>query len=725
MIVPGTILQQRYQILRPIGQGGMGAVYEATDTRLGNVVALKQTLVPGGEFSKAFEREARLLASLRHPALPKVTDHFVDEGGQYLVMEYIPGDDFGTLLDQRQSPFPVGDMLHWADQLLRVLEYLHTRNPPVLHRDIKPQNLKLTTEGEIVLLDFGLAKGQVTPNTQASHAGSVFGYTPHYAPIEQIHNSGTDPRSDLYALAATLHHLLTGVKPADALSRATAVLRRQPDPLGAPTDLNPRVTPQVSAVLMQALALSLDERPPSAAAMREALAEARRAAPTPLPWTALTAIPSTPPHSPLNLPPEHSQVAPRPNAPPADRRSPSEPSRPGSRRASTTTRLVKLEEPGARWLAALRSSHLLWPGVVAVALLLVMTIALAARSGQNNPAQRPTTAPTTVLVSGAATVPATALPRPTTPPPTDTPPPTSTTPPTATAASLTPESAFVGISPLVITVRGTHLDRVGTFRLVASGGPEFTPEVQSTAPDQVILVVAQPPTPVVGDVTFVLHLDDTPQPVAIVLRDYLERRTIRGVLPEYRYTGRITEDQSGPAAAMLAEPNAASAAAALVRNGDEVDVLRSDMEGWYQVRLTIRSQQTETQVVGWMERWLVDNQGAPQIPVFAGRLGQTPTDRAVQCGTQFKSSVYGSVELPNGAGIGGALVRVTSADGRNRFAQRTGRGGTFNIGGLGCTTWIVELLEVPGVSGFQANAVRVRNLNGGQYTAAEVRFRQQ
>ena len=182
-------------------------------------------------------------------------DHFADASGQYLVMEFIPGPDLAALLEDRGAPFGVREVLGWAEQLLRVLEYLHTRQPPVLHRDIKPQNLKISGEGVAVLLDFGLARGDPSLQSQVSVTGSVFGYTAHYAPLEQIHNSGTDARSDLYALAATLHHLLTGATPADAISRATAVLRRQPDPLRPPTAINPRVPPAVSRVLMGALAL--------------------------------------------------------------------------------------------------------------------------------------------------------------------------------------------------------------------------------------------------------------------------------------------------------------------------------------------------------------------------------------------------------------------------------------------------------------------------------------
>jgi serine/threonine protein kinase len=277
MIAPNTLLQNRYLVLKQIGQGGMGAVYIATDQRFGSTVALKETFFTEESMRKAFEREARLLNHLRHPALPRVSDHFMEEEGQFLVMEYIAGDDLAEKLQERGGAFPPSEVLNWADQLLDALDYLHTQDPSVIHRDIKPQNLKLTPRNAIVLLDFGLAKG--TPAVQMSKmtaTGSVFGYSRNYAPLEQIQGSGTDPRSDLYSLAATLYHLITGHTPPDAVTRATAVLNGQPDPLRPANEVHAQVMPAVAQVLSNAMALNASQRPQTATAMREALREAAR-----------------------------------------------------------------------------------------------------------------------------------------------------------------------------------------------------------------------------------------------------------------------------------------------------------------------------------------------------------------------------------------------------------------------------------------------------------------
>lgn len=279
MFAPNKLLQGRYRIVRILGSGGMGTVYEAADERFGNRVALKQALLLDPELAGAFEREARLLRTLRHPALPGVIDYFAEERWWFLVMDYVAGEDFSTLALRANGPLPVASVLAWGDQLLDVLGFLHDHTPPIVHRDVKPQNLKLTPEGRIVLLDFGLAKGAVGDMATTSANKSVFGYTPQFAPLEQIRGSGTDPRSDLYAAAATLWSLLTGQAPPDALSRASAIVTGQDDPMRPAHELNPAVPERVSAALHWALAQAPAERPVSAAVLRQRLRDAATAAP--------------------------------------------------------------------------------------------------------------------------------------------------------------------------------------------------------------------------------------------------------------------------------------------------------------------------------------------------------------------------------------------------------------------------------------------------------------
>jgi len=320
MLAPNTLLQNRYLIVQAIGQGGMGAVYQAKDQRLHSIVALKETLFGDERMRRAFEHEAELLANLHHPALPNVTDHFTEENGQFLVMQFIGGDDLSAMLQRRGAAFPPAQVQGWGDQLLDVLDYLHTQQPPIIHRDIKPQNIKLTPRGQIILLDFGLAKGTPLQISRPSSNSSIYGYTPSYAPLEQIQGTGTDPRSDLYALAATLHHLMTGVAPPEALTRATSVLGGQPDPLRPAHETNPQVPAAVAAVLYNAMAQNPQQRPPTAAAMRDALRDAMQSAGGSLPATVIQRQPTWTKHEqntllrpgPLSLPPSQPSPSSQP-----------------------------------------------------------------------------------------------------------------------------------------------------------------------------------------------------------------------------------------------------------------------------------------------------------------------------------------------------------------------------------------------------------------------------
>lgn len=269
---PNDVLQGRYLIVRLISRGGMGAVYEAVDQRLGHTVAIKHIMVSNQEIRKHFEQEARILATLQHPVIPVVSDHFSEHDEDFLVMQYIPGEDLGEVLARDKEAFAPADVLRWADQLLDALDYLHTHRPPIIHRDIKPRNLKLNPRSDIMLLDFGMAKSlQALYRSDSTSGRNVRFFTPEYAPLEQIQGTDDDPRSDLYALAATLYHLLTGSPPPDTLTRVAALLSEQSDPLRPANELNPQIPPAVAVILHQAMSPSLDQRFRSAASMRAAL----------------------------------------------------------------------------------------------------------------------------------------------------------------------------------------------------------------------------------------------------------------------------------------------------------------------------------------------------------------------------------------------------------------------------------------------------------------------
>lgn len=278
MLSPGTLIDQRYEILEPIGRGGMGAVYKARDTRLSSTVAIKRMLVdPTPSQVEAFRREAQLLANLHHPALPQVSNFFRDQHGYFLVMKFIEGQDIAALLARGAPAADVEQVFTWAATLLDVLIFLHQQRPPVIHRDIKPQNVKLAANGQLYLLDFGLAKGRAEHHTPEPGSDSLFGYTPQYSPIEQIQGAGTDERSDLFSLAATLYHMFSGTPPPNANARMLSFIDRQPDPLRPLTELNSAVPPLLDVVIRRSLALRASDRFASAREMRGQLEAARPA----------------------------------------------------------------------------------------------------------------------------------------------------------------------------------------------------------------------------------------------------------------------------------------------------------------------------------------------------------------------------------------------------------------------------------------------------------------
>ncbi len=213
----GALLHKRYRIVEILGQGGMGSVYRAVDENLGVDVAVKENLFTTDEYARQFRLEAVILANLRHPNLPRVTDHFViGDQGQYLVMDYIEGEDLRQRME-RMGNVTEDEAILLGAALCDALMYLHTRKPPILHRDLKPGNVKITSDGHIFLVDFGLAK--VLHGSQATTTGAR-AMTPGYSPPEQYGTARTDPRTDIYSLGATLYAALSGIIPEDGLARA-------------------------------------------------------------------------------------------------------------------------------------------------------------------------------------------------------------------------------------------------------------------------------------------------------------------------------------------------------------------------------------------------------------------------------------------------------------------------------------------------------------------------
>lgn len=284
MLKPGTMLHGRYKILRPIGRGGMGAVYEAEDTLLeGRRCAIKEILFNfetdptyREQARLQFYREASVLARLDHPNLPKVSDYFSEGDRDYLVMDFVPGRDLREIIEEAKASGRFLDermVLNWAEQLCDALDYLHRQEPPIVHRDIKPSNIKLTPDGRIKLVDFGLVK-LLAPDEDRTITILQGRGTAAYTPLEQYGSDvgHTDVRSDIYALGATLYHLLTNTPPPDARQRFL-----KPDSLVPPRAINPRISPRVERAILNAMAMHPDDRPPSIAAFR---AELLGAAPT-------------------------------------------------------------------------------------------------------------------------------------------------------------------------------------------------------------------------------------------------------------------------------------------------------------------------------------------------------------------------------------------------------------------------------------------------------------
>lgn len=263
-----TVLQKRYEILAVQGVGGMGAVYQARDRRFAaveKIIAVKEMVnsAPDPRMRRVgiqnFEREANILASLSHPSIPKIFDFFSERSRSYLILEFVDGNTLEQVLESRRQRFVEEEIVDWGLQICDVLAYLHSHKPPVIFRDLKPGNLMLRKDGRVMVIDFGIAKV-----FEHGQRGTMIG-TEGYSPPEQ-YRGVAEPRGDLYALGATLHHLLTG---RDPRLEPPFTFHERPIRL-----FNPEVSPAIESVIMKSLAYDVQERFRSASELAQALTSA-------------------------------------------------------------------------------------------------------------------------------------------------------------------------------------------------------------------------------------------------------------------------------------------------------------------------------------------------------------------------------------------------------------------------------------------------------------------
>jgi serine/threonine protein kinase len=294
-VTVGKLLGGRYSIVKLIGEGGFGAVYQANDERFQatRVVAIKEmsdAYLSASEREKAledFRREANLLVQVNHPNLPQVSDFFEEGTKAYLVMEFIEGKTLEQALDDAHGPLDEALVMGWAVQLCSVLHYLHNRQPPIIFRDMKPSNVMVTRDNQLKLIDFGIAR---IFKTSATKDTTLLG-SQGYAPLEQYGRGQSDTRSDIYALGATLYHLLTGNVPPDAPSR-----RVNPHVFLTPRQLNLRISQTTEDIVLMAIEQDPDERFQSAEAMQKAILQEQEAKESFAPYThGLAARASLPP----------------------------------------------------------------------------------------------------------------------------------------------------------------------------------------------------------------------------------------------------------------------------------------------------------------------------------------------------------------------------------------------------------------------------------------------
>ena len=304
LLLTGVVLQGRYRITQLLGKGGMGAVYQAQDLRLGGrPVAVKENFDASAEAQAQFQLEANMLANLNHSNLPRVMDHFIESSGkQYLVMDFVEGEDLEQML-ARQGCLTESQALLWFGQVCEAVECMHSQSPPIIHRDIKPANVIVTQAGKAMLVDLGIAKVYQYGKKTAVAARAV---TPGFSPPEQYGGARTDARSDIYALGATLYCIVTGQVPPEAMDRLSGAR------LTPPRQLNSTVSPTTEGAILWAMELNPTSRPQTVQELYQALG--RRPVEYTVPLTPAPAVPSV---QPLAMPRPSPFPAPVPTPAPA------------------------------------------------------------------------------------------------------------------------------------------------------------------------------------------------------------------------------------------------------------------------------------------------------------------------------------------------------------------------------------------------------------------------
>lgn len=297
----GTVVRDRYQVEAMLGKGGFGAVYLVRDTRVhGNLFALKELVDNSKKERDRFAFECEVLKRLDHPALPRVYRVFEDDANNraYMLMDYIEGANLETLRRKRpEKRFALSQALHIMAPVINAVSYLHSQRPPIIHRDIKPANIIVpAVDDRVMLVDFGIAK-EYDPDSTTT---AVRRCSPGYGAPEQ-YMKGTNTRTDIYGLSATIYTLLTGVVPADAFFRMTQIGGHGDDPLEPVTQYVPALSPAVADVIQRAMSINALDRYPTAEEFWQALQDTQAEQPVPVPVIASV----TAPQLPLTPPPAH------------------------------------------------------------------------------------------------------------------------------------------------------------------------------------------------------------------------------------------------------------------------------------------------------------------------------------------------------------------------------------------------------------------------------------